>query len=77
MKLRALVWVVEVRDRDTTRPRGWTEWHLRECPMPYCYRTRDEAYEDCRYLNERPAVQTSQYRVAKYVRAARPVGERR
>lgn len=62
------IWVIEVRDRNTTRPSGWAEWHLLTSHLlRTAFVDRREASDEVRDRNSFKPTCT-QYRVAKYVR---------
>jgi hypothetical protein len=62
----AHVWVVEVRDRDTSRPEGWTAWKpLYRHDHFEVYDVRADARRERDWLN---GPSYSQYRVAPYDR---------
>jgi len=64
----AHVWIVEVRDVNTTKPGGWTEWHaLYARTYPVAYGTRREAVYAA-HDHADHAVPGEQYRVRRYDR---------
>ena len=64
----AHVWVVEVRDRDTTRPGGWTAWRMLETPRhEFAFSRRVDARDKVRE-RKRYRMLGTEYRAARYDR---------
>ena len=59
------VWIIEVRDRDTSKPGGWSAWK----PLAGCvYHVRCDAVSQCRDLTATRSPGDMQYRVRRYDR---------